>query len=835
MEAKSDDTKIDPKAVCLRQVSNWAKVRPEHKFDKASFDPAKMRRDMATFSPKLEALLDNIQRLDERDAAQHGRRFKHLIFSDVKLGGYGAKIVAAGLAARGFRHAYDQRMQLDARALASKPDNSFALLVSTTLYSKPISVRFRKELMALYNSEGNAHGKYIRFLLLDNGFKEGLDVFDVKYLHMFEPLVSLTDEKQVIGRATRMCGQQNLEFHPKRGWPLDVFTYDARVSPEHTAFQLYVNQLGIDLRRLVFARALEQATVYGAVDYELTRALHTFNHPGAGNLDAAFLRKLGGLEAALHHATSKPQIVMYGRKIVQGQPLRCPEGCGGNAMAIPTELMLIVQLVTARQGDKEVLAERYPRSTMCRQIVTSPTYCAALNVAWHNPLAYIDKHQKQIAKKLRMLIQTRKGNIVQLTNVSAYMKQLRQTAPAVPAPPPRPMGHADMRAYVRQNFTKAAGFTWSDVQVENGCVAAPADAAFKRSLVEFTPSQQFVRHFFQPSSTYKGMLLWHGVGTGKTCCAVAATSAFARAKYTILWVTRQTLKADVWKNVFDQICEVDLQERVRNEGLRVPADRRERMKLLGDAWIEPISFKQFSNLVQGRNALHAKLAERNGTEDVLRRTLVIVDEAHKLFARDLVPGERPDVGAIFGAIQKSYEVSAANSARVLLMSATPYNTDPMDLIRLLNVLRPDHKLPENFYAFTREYLDVDGEFTPAGLQAFLNQTSGYVSYLNRERDVRQFAQPVLHSLVAEISRCQETAKAARKQALDAIDALQQQLAQKKDALKDLPRGDAAKPSLKQDIAELSGQIRQKKMSLRKEEERLAENVCQDAALEACLA
>ncbi|MEC8042546.1 MAG: hypothetical protein VX181_17900, partial [Pseudomonadota bacterium] len=47
---------------------------------------------------------------------------------------------------------------------------------------------------------------------------------------------------------------------------------------------------------------------------------------------------------------------------------------------------------------------------------------------------------------------------------------------------------------------------------------------------------------------------WHSVGTGKTCSGVSiASSSFEREGYTILWVTRTTLKGDVWKNIFDQI------------------------------------------------------------------------------------------------------------------------------------------------------------------------------------------------------------------------------------------------------------------------------------------
>ena len=65
----------------------------------------------------------------------------------------------------------------------------------------------------------------MRFIILDSGFKEGIDLFDVKYVHIFEPSLTVADLKQTIGRATRTCGQKGLNFEPNVGWPLFVYNY----------------------------------------------------------------------------------------------------------------------------------------------------------------------------------------------------------------------------------------------------------------------------------------------------------------------------------------------------------------------------------------------------------------------------------------------------------------------------------------------------------------------------------------------------------------------------------------------------------------------------------
>lgn len=43
-----------------------------------------------------------------------------------------------------------------------------------------------------------------------------------------------------------------------------------------------------------------------------------------------------------------------------------------------------------------------------------------------------------------------------------------------------------------------------------------------------------------------------------------------------------------------------------------------------------MSYRQFSNMLAGKNKLSQELIARNGTKDPLHKTLIIIDEAHKL-------------------------------------------------------------------------------------------------------------------------------------------------------------------------------------------------------------
>jgi hypothetical protein len=240
--------------------------------------------------------------------------------------------------------------------------------------------------------------------------------------------------------------------------------------------------------------------------------------------------------------------------------------------------------------------------------------------------------------------------------------------------------------------------------------------------------------------------------THNTCSAIAtASSSFEQNGYSIIYVTRHTLKADVWKNMFDQVCSTIIQDYLKS-GKTLPSAHAARLRLISKKWFEPLSYRQFSNMLEGKNQMYEKLIEFNGKKDPLHKTLVIIDEAHKLFAADVEGPEKANIEVIRNAIQNSYHTSGKDSVKMLLMTATPYTSEPMDMIRLMNLLRPSEiSIPEDFEDFSKAYLDENGLFSTEGTRKFVTDINGYISYLNRERDIRSFAYPIIHNITVPMS------------------------------------------------------------------------------------
>jgi hypothetical protein len=215
---------------CAREVMNYTTLQQTDRFDKPTFDRKRFIEKLAIASPKLSVMLSNIETLDKADYRNDRKLYKHYIFSDVKKG-YGAKVIASAMIAVGYTIVMTKkgsRIVLDESVLRTKNESKFAVLSSTALWNTPVDARNTKEVLSVFNERpDNIHGDKFRFVILDSGFKEGVDLFDVKYAHIFEDQKSKADLIQSVGRGTRFCGQRGLKFD--KGWKLQVFNYKSYI------------------------------------------------------------------------------------------------------------------------------------------------------------------------------------------------------------------------------------------------------------------------------------------------------------------------------------------------------------------------------------------------------------------------------------------------------------------------------------------------------------------------------------------------------------------------------------------------------------------------------
>ena len=820
---------------CVRKKTNWSKLARKYKFDNPEFDPDELLADLPVVSPKLNKLLNVIDELDKSDMRNHGRLFKHFIFSDIK-GFQGAKVITSSLIAKGLNLAYgvkrgSSKIDLTStKQLLSTRSKNFYLLSSVGVFDQPISVSKKKEILANFNSRpDNVYGDIARFIVMDSGFKEGIDLFDIKYIHIFEPQSTSADQKQVIGRGTRTCGQKGLVFHPTMGWPLYVFNYDMEINERFqknfnlakSAFDLYLKTLNIDLRLFNFLNELESTVILGSVDYELNSNIHNFTisnlkaddvgssvYSSARTIDSLKSAdlKINGSSAYSSSARTIDSLKSADLKLNGGS--NSSEYSSGRSIRSSDFGMEDEYIGDNRDGVK------FPSDTVGHKELRKFIRKYFSNHSWNdvkmeNQCGYAGPSFEKGKLLPKPSFTKKSASITTVTdsiepppssngNISLSNSRLSDltlpytlTLPSTADPDVIPIplspesiisnkdtltGNSGAPIYLMPNQTTYP----KEIKIYDtlppsrlntpsssrsgggggGGGGGIGDLIFggASSIVNLSPSQAFIKSYFTPENPYKGVLLNWSVGTGKTCAAIAtATSSFENAGYTILWVTRTTLKNDIWKNMFDQVCSDKIREIIENAettGKSIPADQTERMRLLSESWsIRPMSYKQFSNLVSKRNNFYKSLVNKNGTRDPLHKTLLIIDEAHKLYGgNDLSSLERPDMNALHKALMNSYIVSGADSVRVLLMTATPITVNPMELIKLLNLCKtPEQQMPEGFSEFAEQFsLTEEGTFSQQGKTRFLDEIAGHISYLNREKDARQFAQPIIEQVVVPL-------------------------------------------------------------------------------------
>ena len=81
---------------------------------------------------------------------------------------------------------------------------------------------------SIFNAPSNRHGMHCRIVIADSRYTQGISLFDVRVVHLFDEMPSLNMERQAIARAIRSCGHRQLAGPQKASrnqWFVDVLKY----------------------------------------------------------------------------------------------------------------------------------------------------------------------------------------------------------------------------------------------------------------------------------------------------------------------------------------------------------------------------------------------------------------------------------------------------------------------------------------------------------------------------------------------------------------------------------------------------------------------------------
>lgn len=254
---------------------------------------------------------------------------------------------------------------------------------------------------------------------------------------------------------------------------------------------------------------------------------------------------------------------------------------------------------------------------------------------------------------------------------------------------------------------------------------------------EYTSAQKFASQFMSPNTPYNGMLLYHGVGVGKTCSAVLTAESFLQLspKNKVYILAPPAIQAGFYRTIFDSTrLKIGEESDKQNEHDGCTGNRYlELTQTLYEKEKKDI-VSRVNRLINKRYSIMGYVAFRNMVRDILHQIpstlpperkiqqktkllqrafsgcLIIVDEAHNLRDISDADDETDQADDLMVSDSKGQSDSAAGKKlvpmlrevldlsegnKLLLMSATPMYNTYKEIISLLNLLLLVDKVPKS--------------------------------------------------------------------------------------------------------------------------------------------
>jgi superfamily II DNA or RNA helicase len=270
---------------------------------------------------------------------------------------------------------------------------------------------------------------------------------------------------------------------------------------------------------------------------------------------------------------------------------------------------------------------------------------------------------------------------------------------------------------------------------------------------ELSPHQMFVRNFLSFETPYNSLLLYHGLGTGKTCSAISVAEEMRYymkqmgITQRIIVVASPNVQENFKIQLFDErkLKLVDgiwnLRACTGNKYLKEinPMNMKGLTKSKVVSQIKRIinQFYLFVGYLELANMIQKKTTMENPTPEKIKRSLnkyfinrlIIIDEIHNIRSSD----ENSSNKRVATEINRL--VDNVENLRLLFLSATPMFNNYKEIIWLINLMNKNDKrgqigLSEVFDKEGNFIIDKDGN--DKGYQLLKRKVNGYISFVKGE-------------------------------------------------------------------------------------------------------
>jgi len=275
--------------------------------------------------------------------------------------------------------------------------------------------------------------------------------------------------------------------------------------------------------------------------------------------------------------------------------------------------------------------------------------------------------------------------------------------------------------------------------------------------VELAPYQVFVRNFLSFQTPYNSLLLYHGLGSGKTCSAITVAEEMRDylrqmgISKRIVVVASPNVQDNFRLQLFDErkLEEVDGLWNIRSctgnkfireinpmgmKGLTRDKVIAQIRRIINGAYLF-VGYIEFSNIITKKSSVSSDIPEkrRQRVADARLRKffddrLIVIDEVHNIRMTDDNKDKRV-------AVSLMKLVKTAQNLRLLLLSATPMYNSYKEIAWLLNIMNINDRRAT---IELRDIFDADGNFVTGpdgaevGKNVLMRKATGYVSFVRGE-------------------------------------------------------------------------------------------------------
>ena len=232
---------------------------------------------------------------------------------------------------------------------------------------------------------------------------------------------------------------------------------------------------------------------------------------------------------------------------------------------------------------------------------------------------------------------------------------------------------------------------------------------------ELSPHQLFVRNFLSFQTPYNSLLLYHGLGTGKTCSAITIceemrdylTQIGLSTSKKIIIVASPNVQENFKLQLFDKnkLKLIDGIWNIRSctgnkflkeinpmnmKGMEQDKVVAEIKKIIRSSY-RFLGYDQFANLIEKTSSVSDDIVDKSHRTKIMMQklklvfgnSLIVIDEFHNIKSTDEKSGTR----AVADQLEKLVRFGPFLMTRLLLLTGTPMYNSYREIIWLINIMR----------------------------------------------------------------------------------------------------------------------------------------------------